>query len=188
MRAKLFWGTLTVYLTSISSKRPLQMEALGHEPLQAWFVENVVGELLVGKHGQGGPLGVGRQFRCLLHGEILVLADHRHHHVHHDLQAAQLASLFFLLAMLGSAIPALPCVPIAPWIPPAEPTALAVWSSRAGDFSLQFDVRGRPAVAQPYGGRTRIPKSPLLDLSGLGGIIHRNGEISAANQQYCKRR
>jgi hypothetical protein len=37
----------------------LQAKALVHEPLQAGFVEDVEGELLVREHGQGGAAGAG---------------------------------------------------------------------------------------------------------------------------------
>ena len=39
----------------------LQMKSFSHQSLQARFVEDVVGELLVGEHGQGGALGSGGQ-------------------------------------------------------------------------------------------------------------------------------
>jgi hypothetical protein len=41
--------------------------ALGHQPLQARFVQDVVGELFVWKHGEGGALGVGGQFGGFFH-------------------------------------------------------------------------------------------------------------------------
>ena len=77
----------------------LHAKAFGDHPLQARLVENVVGKLLVGKHGQGGALGIGRQLRSLFHRKLGVLADDRQHHVHHDLQPAQLAALVFLFLL-----------------------------------------------------------------------------------------
>jgi hypothetical protein len=40
----------------------LQAEALAHQALQAGFVEEVVGQLFVRKHGEGGALGSGVEF------------------------------------------------------------------------------------------------------------------------------
>lgn len=68
----------------------LQVKPFPHEPLQAGFVEDVVGEFFVGKHGESGALGSGHQFRSFFDGKIRVLADDRHHHVDHHLQAADL--------------------------------------------------------------------------------------------------
>jgi hypothetical protein len=45
----------------ICSERLLQVVALPHEPLQAGLVDDVVGEFLIGEHGQGGAFGVGHQ-------------------------------------------------------------------------------------------------------------------------------
>ena len=78
---------------------------VGSLPLQPRLVEDVVGELLVGEHGQRGAFGVGHQFGGLLHGKLLVLADDRHYHVHHHLQAAQLAAFFCLFLLLPADLP-----------------------------------------------------------------------------------
>jgi len=37
----------------------LQAEAFAHQALEAGFVEQIVGEFLVGEHGEGGALGAG---------------------------------------------------------------------------------------------------------------------------------
>jgi len=64
------------------------MKSFPHQPLQAGFVEDVVSEFFVGKHGQGGAFGARDQLSRLFDCEIWVLADHGHHHADHDLQAA----------------------------------------------------------------------------------------------------
>jgi hypothetical protein len=79
----------------------LQMESFPHEPLQAGFVDNVVGEFLVGEHSEGGALGPGHQFRGFFNSEIWVLADDRHHHVDHHLQATDLLRLLQAFVGLG---------------------------------------------------------------------------------------
>lgn len=68
----------------------LQVKAFPHESLQAGFVQDVVGEFLVGEHGQGGALGTRDQFRSLLDRHVRILTDDRHNHADHDLQAADL--------------------------------------------------------------------------------------------------
>jgi len=40
----------------------LQPEPFLHEPLQTRFVEQVVSQLFVGEHGEGGAFGAGGQF------------------------------------------------------------------------------------------------------------------------------
>jgi len=75
----------------------LQPEAFLHQPLQAGFVEEVVGEFFVGEHGEGGALGSGGQFGGFFDGEVGVLADDRHHHADHQLQAADFAGFLFAL-------------------------------------------------------------------------------------------
>src|ERR1700677_3787824 len=74
--------------------------AFAHQPLQSWFVDDVVSEFFIGKHRQRSPLGVGYQLRGLIYGKASILADHRHDHVHHHLQAADLA-LFLYLFLRG---------------------------------------------------------------------------------------
>jgi hypothetical protein len=54
----------------------LQAEAFSHQPLQAWFVEQIVGQFFVGKHGEGGALGAGGKLGGFFYGEAGVLADH----------------------------------------------------------------------------------------------------------------
>src|SRR5208282_1070227 len=73
----------------------VQPEAFCHQALQARLVEQVVGQFLVGEHGQGGAFGSGSQFGGSFDGEARILADHRHHHADHQLQAADFAGFFF---------------------------------------------------------------------------------------------
>jgi len=40
--------------------RLLEAESFVHQPLQSWFVENVVGKFFIRKHRQGRALGIGR--------------------------------------------------------------------------------------------------------------------------------
>lgn len=63
----------------------LQMEPLPHQPLQSRFIQDVVGEFFVGKHGEGGALCTSAKFRGFFDGEVRVLTDDRHHHIDHDL-------------------------------------------------------------------------------------------------------
>jgi hypothetical protein len=41
-----------------NQRRLLQSESFVHQALQSRFVEDIVGKFLVGKHGEGGSLGV----------------------------------------------------------------------------------------------------------------------------------
>lgn len=68
----------------------LQVETFPHEPLQAGFVEDVVGEFFVGEHGESGALGSRDEFRSFFNSKVRVLTDDRHHHVDHHLEAADL--------------------------------------------------------------------------------------------------
>src|SRR6266446_3374989 len=75
-------------------------EALSHQSLQAWLVEQVVGQLLVGKHRKCSAFGASSQFCGFLQRQAGVLANYRHHHAHHHLQAADFpAFIFFMLAL-----------------------------------------------------------------------------------------
>jgi hypothetical protein len=69
----------------------LQAKTFAHQALQAGFVEEIVGELLVGEHGEGGALGSGGEFGGLFDGEAGILADDGRDHAHHDLKAADSA-------------------------------------------------------------------------------------------------
>jgi hypothetical protein len=69
----------------------LQAEALGHQALQAGFIEQVVGEFFVGEHGEGGAFGASGELGCFFDGDAGVLADDGGDHADHDLQAADSA-------------------------------------------------------------------------------------------------
>ena len=73
----------------------MDSKPLVQEPLQSGFVEDFIGEFLVGKHRQGGSLGAGYELAGLFDGQARVLCEHRSHHAHHDLQSPQFA-VFFL--------------------------------------------------------------------------------------------
>jgi len=86
-------------VSAVLRSRLLQAEAFGHEALEAGFVEKVVGEFLVGEHGEGGALGAGGEFRSLFDSEAGILADDGGDHAHHDLEAAN--STGFVLGVLS---------------------------------------------------------------------------------------
>src|SRR5580698_3417129 len=75
------------------SRASLQAETFVHQPLQAWFVQNVVSKFFVGEHCQRGSLGTGHQFGSFFDGEVWILTNHRHHHADHDLQASDISRL-----------------------------------------------------------------------------------------------
>lgn len=75
------------------------MEPLVHQPLQARFVEDVIGEFFIREHRQSGPFGSCNEFRGFFNGEVRVLADNRHYHADHDLQTAYL--LRFLVPLIA---------------------------------------------------------------------------------------
>lgn len=79
----------------------LQMESFAHQALQAGFIDNVVSEFFVGKHGEGGTFGSGHQFRSFFDREARVLADDRHHHVDHHLETADFLRLLKSFVGLG---------------------------------------------------------------------------------------
>jgi hypothetical protein len=62
--ASLRWADEDIlpYVTVMKDICSLQPEAFVHQSLQSRFVEDVEGEFLVGKHGQGSAFGAGRQF------------------------------------------------------------------------------------------------------------------------------
>ena len=102
MRARLFWGTITMRLVSMARSKPTGCDSVRASTAAVGLVDDVVGQLFIGKHGQRGPLAVGYHLRGLIDGKAPILADHRHHHVHHHLQAADLALfLHFFLRGLG---------------------------------------------------------------------------------------
>ncbi len=74
--------------------RSLQPEALLHQALQARLVDEVPGEFLAGKHGQGGAPRARHQFRCFLYGQAGVLRDGGHDHADHPLQTADPIGFF----------------------------------------------------------------------------------------------
>jgi hypothetical protein len=76
----------------------LQAEALVHQSLQARFIQDVVGELFVGKHRQRGALGARHQLGSFFNREVRVLTDHGHHHADHNLQTADIACLLLSFA------------------------------------------------------------------------------------------
>src|SRR5437870_1058883 len=53
----------------------LQPEPFVHEPLQARLIEDIVGELLIRKHGERGAFRIGYHLRSFFHGQTRVLAD-----------------------------------------------------------------------------------------------------------------
>ena len=75
----------------------LQTKAIAHEPLQAWAIDEIVGQLFVGEHGKRGTAAVSDHLGRGFIGERAVLCDDGHHHVHHELKAAKI--LFFLLLL-----------------------------------------------------------------------------------------
>jgi hypothetical protein len=77
----------------------LQTKALIHEALQTGAIDQIVGELLVGKKTERGAAGVGCHFGCFFNGEIGILADHRHDHAHHDLKAAEPAAFLNVIVL-----------------------------------------------------------------------------------------
>jgi hypothetical protein len=79
----------------------LQAKAFAHEALEAGFVEEVVGEFLVGEHGEGGAFGAGGEFGGFFDGEAGVLADDGRDHAHHDLKAADSAGFVGGVLRLG---------------------------------------------------------------------------------------
>jgi hypothetical protein len=83
----------------------LQPEALIHQALQPWAVENIVGEFFVRKHAEGGAAGIRGHLGRLFQGQIGILADHGHHHAHHDLQAAQSSGLVVVLVLVFVPVP-----------------------------------------------------------------------------------
>jgi hypothetical protein len=76
----------------------LQAEALVHQSLQARFIQDVVGELFVGKHRQRGALGARHQLGSFFNREVRVLTDHGHYHADHNLQTADIACLLLSFA------------------------------------------------------------------------------------------
>ena len=82
----------------VTPEHLLQPKPFLHQPLQAGFVEEVVGEFFVGEHGEGGAFGSGGEFLGYFDGEVGVLADDGNDHADHQLQAADFAGFLFALA------------------------------------------------------------------------------------------
>ena len=79
----------------------MQAEAFAHEALQAGFVEEIVGEFFVGKHGEGGALGAGGEFRGLFHGKAGILADDGRDHADHQLETADSSGFVLGRILIG---------------------------------------------------------------------------------------
>src|SRR5579862_1194932 len=117
----------------------LQAKAFVDQALQAGLVEEIVGEFLVGEHGESCALGAGCEFGGFFHGEIVVLADDRHHHAHHDLQAPDVSGFLFLLAQMRRELSPLPGTHSAPVVlnqyfdaPTQLNVALIAWAYSVG--------------------------------------------------------
>jgi len=79
----------------------LKAKSLVDQALQTRFVEKIVGQFLVRKHGERGALGAGDEFRGFLDCQVGVLADDRHHHADHDLEPMNLTCFLFPLTRPG---------------------------------------------------------------------------------------
>jgi hypothetical protein len=117
----------------------LQAKAFVDQALQAGLVEDIEGEFLVGEHGESCALGAGCEFGGFFHGEIVVLADDRHHHAHHDLQAPDVSGFLFLLAQMRRELSPLPGTHSAPVVlnqyfdaPAQLNVALIAWAYSVG--------------------------------------------------------
>ncbi len=97
-----------------NGRRSLQPEAFVHQPLQSRTVEDVVGQFLVWKHSQCRAPGAGHQFRGFFHGQVGVLADHRHDHAHHELQPPDVSGFLLLLGQVRGPFSPLLCTHCSP--------------------------------------------------------------------------